>query len=869
MAGNRYPFQEVESRWQHKWHEEGLFSVGKSRKTRKFYCLEMFPYPSGAIHIGHVRNYSIGDVLARFKRMRGYNVLHPIGWDSFGLPAENAAIEKNIHPAKWTSTNIANMKNQLKRLGFSYDWTREIATYKPEYYRWNQWIFLQMLKDELAYKKRAEVNFCPQCNTVLANEQVEEGNCWRCGSVVTRKILSQWFLKISKYADELLDWLERLPHWPERVKLMQQNWIGKSSGAMVNFKFDGEDFPIFTTRPDTIYGVTFMAIAPEHPVVEKIIGEASGTGRELKAFVERIKADDRIKRESADYEKEGIFSGRWVTNPLNGEKVPLYIANFVLMEYGTGAIMGVPGHDQRDFEFAKKYDLPIRVVIQNNDRSLVAERMKEAWIEDGTNVDSGPISGLPNRRGIEEITSYIEKRGYGHKAINYRLKDWLISRQRYWGTPIPVIYCDECGIVPVPDEELPVILPEEVDFSGKENPLKTNSAFVNTVCSRCGRAAKRETDTMDTFVDSSWYFERYCSPREKSSPFKPDDTGYWMNVDQYIGGIEHAILHLLYARFFTKFLRDIGLISCDEPFERLLTQGMVTKETYYCMNDGYIYPGDVKDKDRCAHCGSKVEIGRIEKMSKSKKNVVDPDDIVKRYGADTVRLFILFASPPEKDLEWSESGVEGSFRFLNRLYHLFAGVKRLEDEERALLSGFEKEVLKSSGYSGRVREILFFTSKTIKKVTEDIEVRFHLNTAISAIMEMVNFLGGLDSKEIERSADTRLAYLYGLKTVIVLLSPFVPHITEELWHILGYRSFLLHEPWPAFNPDLAKEDIITVVIQINGKLRSRIMVPRGTPDDTLERLALENEKTKVYTRGKDIVKVIVVQGKLVNIVVNG
>jgi leucyl-tRNA synthetase len=866
LAKERYPFQEIESRWQRKWKEEGLFFVNRDRKIRKFYCLEMFPYPSGDIHIGHVRNYSIGDVLARFKRMTGYNVLHPIGWDSFGLPAENAAIEKNIHPAKWTSTNIANMKRQLKQLGFSYDWSREIATYKPEYYRWNQWIFLQMLERGLAYKKRAEVNFCPQCNTVLANEQVEDGNCWRCGSEVTQKTLSQWFLKISHYADELLDWLDRLPHWPERVKLMQQNWIGKSVGVMVNFKFDGEDFPIFTTRPDTIYGVTFMAIAPEHPLVEKII-EGAASPKELKAFVKRVKAEDRIKRESADYEKEGIFTGRWVTNPLNDEKVPLYIANFVLMEYGTGAIMAVPGHDQRDFEFARKYDLPIRVVIQNEERSLDPESMEEAWVKDGINVNSGPISDLPNRRGIEEISSYIEKKGYGHKAINYRLKDWLISRQRYWGTPIPIIYCDGCGIVPVPDEQLPVILPEDVDFSGKENPLRANSSFVNTVCPRCGNAAERETDTMDTFIDSSWYFERYCSPDEGSVPFKKDDAGYWMNVDQYIGGIEHAILHLLYARFFTKFLRDIRLISCDEPFERLLTQGMVTKETYYCLKHGYIYPSDVGEKDRCKLCGSEVEIGRIEKMSKSKKNVVDPDDIVKRYGSDTVRLFILFASPPEKDLEWSESGVDGSFRFLNRLYRLFKGIKKLGDKEIAHLNEFEKEILKSAGYSGVIRNVLFFTSKTIKKVTEDIEVRFHLNTAISAIMEMVNFLAGLDRKAIENSSDTLLAYLYSLKTVIVLLSPFVPHITEELWHNLGYKSFLLNEPWPSFNPDLAKEDIITVVIQINGKLRSRIQVPQNTSDRELEKLALENEKTKKYTKGKRIAKVIVVQGKLVNIVV--
>jgi leucyl-tRNA synthetase len=864
MAKGHYPFREIEERWQKRWEEKSVFSVTVG-KQKKFYCLEMYPYPSGRIHIGHVRNYSMGDVLARFKRMRGLNVLHPIGWDSFGLPAENAAIEKGIHPAKWTAENIQNMKRQLKRLGFSYDWQREIATYRPEYYRWNQWIFLRMLKRGLAYKRRADVNFCPTCDTVLANEQVEDGACWRCGNEVVSRTLSQWFLKITEYADELLDYLDKLPYWPERVKLMQRNWIGKSIGVMVNFNFDGEAFPIFTTRPDTMYGVTFMAIAPEHPIVDRIIADSDDPAP-LKRFVDRVKRQDRIQRASAEYEKEGISTGRMVRNPLNGEEVPLFIANFVLMEYGTGAIMAVPAHDQRDFEFAKKYNLPIRVVIQNDDGSLDPDRMTEAWVGAGKNVNSGPISGMPSTDGIDKITSYIEEKGYGNRTVNFRLKDWLISRQRYWGTPIPVVYCEGCGIVPVPEKDLPVILPEDVEFTGSDNPLKSNPSFVETSCPRCGGPARRETDTMDTFIDSSWYYERYCSPNWEETPFSPKDAGYWMNVDQYIGGIEHAILHLLYARFFTKFLRDIELTDEDEPFERLLTQGMVTKETHYCARDGYLYPEEVTKDSRCAKCGEAVEIGRIEKMSKSKKNVVDPDEIVERYGADTVRMFILFASPPERDLEWSESGVEGAFRFLNRLYRLYQGVEPLDREMAAKIEVFEQEVLSKGQFDGIAREILFITSKTIRKVTGDIEKRFHLNTAISAIMEMVNSLFSYD-REAVKEERARLCYLYGLKTVLVLLSPFVPHITEELWHSIGFGGFLIKQPWPRYNPDLAREEIITVVVQVNGKLRSRLEVPRGTEDETLERLALEDTKIKKHTRGRSVVKVIVVQGKLVNIVI--
>lgn len=866
MAMEHYPFKNIETKWQKEWEENGTFKVEKRTDIPKFYCLEMYPYPSGKIHIGHMRNYSIGDVLARYKKMKGYNVLHPIGWDSFGLPAENAAIERGIHPARWTQSNISNMKSQLKRLGYSYDWDREVATYRPEYYRWNQWIFLQMYKKGLAYKKESDVNFCPSCNTVLANEQVENGCCWRCGKEVILKSLSQWFLKITEYADELLECLDKMSGWPERVKTMQNNWIGRSTGVLVNFKFDNEDFPIFTTRPDTIYGVTFMAIAPEHPLVEKIVSEADNKV-ELAAFVEKVKKEDKVKRSSEDYEKEGMFTGKYVTNPLNNEKVPLYIANFVLLEYGTGAIMGVPGHDQRDFEFAKSYELPIKIVIQNREGALDLDTMTEAYIDDGINVDSGPITGLPNREGIEKITSYIENEGMGKRTINYRLKDWLISRQRYWGTPIPVVYCEKCGIVPVPEEDLPVILPEDVVFTESDNPLKTSENFVNTVCPVCGIKARRETDTMDTFIDSSWYFERYCSPQEDSAPFSKNNTAYWMNVDQYIGGIEHAILHLLYARFFTKFLRDIKLVNVDEPFERLLTQGMVTKETHYCKNDGYIYPTEITGNGRCSKCGEEVEIGRIEKMSKSKKNVIDPDEIVKKYGADTARLFILFASPPEKDLEWSESGVEGAFRFLNRVYRLFQSADKHFKGSIEKLDAYSKKTLSDSECAGLERDILHVTFKTIKKVGEDIDVRFHLNTAISSIMEMVNYTYTISAESIEKNENILLAYLFSLKILNILLSPFVPHISEEIWHRVGYKSNISKEPWPEYNEALTLQDNVTVVIQVNSKLRARMEVQRDTEEEVLKKTALQNERIRKYTEGKNIIKVIIVKNKLLNIVV--
>ena len=868
MPMEYYPFQEIEQRWQKEWERSGLFRVEPDESREKFYCLEMFPYPSGDIHIGHVRVYSIGDVLARFMRMKGYNVLHPIGWDSFGLPAENAAIDRGIHPAKWTSTNIENMKGQLKRLGYSYDWRREFATYRPDYYRWNQWIFLRMLEEGLAYKKEAAVNYCPDCNTVLANEQVEDGRCWRCGNEVTMRNLSQWFLKITAYADELLENLDRMSGWPDRVKIMQRNWIGRSEGVLVNFKLNGRDFPIFTTRPDTIYGVTFMAIAPEHPMVDEIIaGQTDARAGELRRFVKRIRRDDVVKRTSEDYVKEGIFTGMYVLNPLNSERVPLYIVNFVLMEYGTGAIMAVPAHDQRDFEFARKYDLPVRVVIQNPEGSLDPDSMEQSYTEDGINVESGPITGLPNREGIERIADYIEEKGLGRRTVDYRLKDWLISRQRYWGTPIPAVYCGSCGIQPVPEYQLPVILPEDAEFTGSDNPLKSSPGFLETLCPVCGEKATRETDTMDTFVGSSWYFERYCSPDEDTLPFSRRDSDYWMNVDQYIGGIEHAILHLLYARFFTKFLRDIRLTAADEPFERLLTQGMVTKETYYCKNHGYRLPAEVDRELRCSACGEKVEIGRMEKMSKSKKNVIDPDEIIARYGADTARLFILFASPPERDLEWSESGVEGAFRFLNRVYRLFDSAGSLFKGWHERLDTYERDIATGPKRSGTEGEILYVIHKTVRKVSEDIGKRFHFNTAIASIMEMVNFYYGLEPERLMENESGFLAYLSGLKHLLLILHPFVPHIAEELWHRSGFEGFLLQQPWPCWVDAYTRQDVVTIIVQVNGKLRSRFEAPRNAEDAVLRARALEDERIRDYTDGKNIIKTIVIANKLVNIVV--
>lgn len=822
-----YDFRSIEAKWQKYWEENKVFKCDKDSSKKKYYVLEMFPYPSGALHMGHLRNYAIGDVVARFLRMNGYNVLHPMGWDAFGLPAENAALKSGVHPHDWTWRNINHMRKQLKEMGASYDWDREVATCSPEYYKWTQWLFLLFFKNGLAYKKEAPVNWCPSCKTVLANEQVEGGRCWRCDSLVQKRKLNQWFLKITAYAEELLNSLDELEGWPEKVKIMQRNWIGKSWGVETFFEIEELNIKIsiFTTRIDTIYGATFVALAPEHPLVDELV-KASPKGDEIRAFVEEAMRESEIDREALGRPKKGIFTGFYAKNPFNGEKVPVWIADYVLMEYGTGAIMGVPAHDQRDFEFAKQYGLPIRVVIKPIDGDL-PDDLKEAYEGDGLMVNSGPWSGLPNREGIERMADWLKERGLGDKKVNYRLRDWLISRQRYWGAPIPVVYCDNCGIVPVPEEELPVILPLDVNvLEGGATPLPYHERFVNTRCPKCNGPAKRETDTMDTFICSSWYYLRFTSPWTDKAPFEKEDVDYWMPVDQYIGGVEHAILHLLYSRFFTKFLADQGLVKFREPFTRLLTQGMVIK-------DG-------------------------AKMSKSLGNVVDPDEIMKRFGADTARLFILFASPPEKDLEWSDRGVEGCHRFLHRVWRLVN--ERIEDLKR-----LPNETIPISKISDkRGRELKRKIHKTIQKVTEDIRDRFHFNTAISALMELSNELG---SFEIRSEEDLRL-FKEGVESLIVMLYPFTPHICEELWQRLGHGEILAYHPWLSPERDALEEEEVNIVIQIDGKTRGSLKISASLNEEEIKRVVLESDVVKRRIQGKEIQRVVVVPGKLVSIVTN-
>ena len=856
----RYDHKAIEEKWQRVWEGKKAFSTKKGGD--KYYVLEMFPYPSGRIHMGHVRNYSIGDVLARFLMMKGKNVLHPMGWDSFGLPAENAAIQHGIHPARWTHENIANMKKQLKRMGLSYDWEREVTTCMPDYYRWNQWIFLKLYEKGLAYKRRSSVNWCPECSTVLANEQVEGGLCWRCDTKVESKELEQWFLKITAYADELLDYTYQLPGWPEKVLIMQRNWIGRSTGVEVDFRIDGtnEALRIFTTRPDTIYGVTFMTMAPEHPLMEKITPEERL--KDVRAFREKVRAE-KAKRKVEELQKEGVFTGAYAINPLTGTKVPIYAANFVLMEYGTGAVMAVPAHDQRDFEFAKAYNIPVKPVIYPPGAALDGKTMKEAYVEEGVMADSGPFTGMRSTEAVPEIIGHMEKKGLGKKTVNYKLRDWGISRQRYWGCPIPVIYCPSCGVVPVPYEDLPVILPEDVSFTGKGlSPLSEAKGFVKAKCPKCKGEARRETDTMDTFVDSSWYFLRYCSPAEGNAPFKDSDASYWMPVDQYIGGVEHAVMHLLYARFFTKALRDLGLHSFDEPFRNLLTQGMVCKEIIKCPEDGYLFPEEARE-GRCAQCGKPVQAGAVEKMSKSKKNIVDPDSIIEEYGADTTRLFSLFASPPEKDLDWSEEGVEGSYRFLSRVW-------RLVNENTGLWDGvppYDAENDGSLNNRPELKDLHYFTHRTIKRVTEDIEGRFHFNTAISAIMELVNALYQFREKAPEGNALSRKVFREAVEAVIALLSPFAPHITEELWGNIGKDVPLYMSGWPSYSAaSLVKEEVM-LVIQINGKVRSKVTVPAGSSEEDVREAVERDGKVVEWMKGKTVKKFVYVPDKIVNMVV--
>jgi leucyl-tRNA synthetase len=860
----RYNPGEIEPKWQRLWEEQRLFTVTEEARKAKYYVLEMFPYPSGRIHMGHVRNYTIGDVVARYKTMRGFNVLHPMGWDAFGMPAENAAIKAKTHPATWTYSNIAQMKGQLKRMGFSYDWERELATCDVSYYRWEQLMFLKMYERGLAYRRKAYVNWCPSCRTVLANEQVEAGLCWRCSHTVEQQEMEQWFFKITDYADELLDWCDRLSGWPERVLAMQRNWIGKSYGALIRFALEegGGEIEVFTTRQDTVFGATFMSLAVEHPLVLDLCAGKSQESA-VREFVDRTKRVLRSDRTSESLEKEGMFIGAYCRNPMTNERMPIYAANFVLMEYGTGAVMAVPAHDQRDFEFARKYGLPVKVVVNPPGDALAADAMDTAYEADGIVVNSRQFSGMGSVEARQAIAAYLEKKGMGRATVTYRLRDWLISRQRYWGAPIPMTYCDHCGIVPVPEDQLPVVLPLEASLTPSGGtPLPILKEFVETTCARCGGPARREVDTMDTFVESSWYFLRYCCPDYQEGPLDRGRVDYWMSVEQYIGGIEHAVLHLLYSRFFTKVLRDMGMVSQDEPFTNLLTQGMVCKETLRCAAHGWLGLEDVVEEQvevyRCRKCGEVAEVGRKEKMSKSKLNVVDPGDLVDRYGADTVRLFCLFASPPEKDLEWSDRGVDGCYRFLQRLW-------RLVYEERERLRGTNPYPGDGS-LDGQVRGVHRKVHQTIKKVTEDIEQRFHFNTAISAVMELVNAVYQMRSDGgcgPEALPVLRLA----IETAIVLISPMVPHIADEMWQAFGHRESVIREPWPRWDEEAAAEERLLIVVQVNGKLRSRVYVAPDASQREIEEAVLADERIRAFLGERSPRKVIVVPGRLVNVVV--
>ena len=861
----RYHPREIEEKWQKIWDNQKFFKVTEDPKKEKYYLLEMFPYPSGKIHMGHVRNYSIGDVVARYKKMRGFNVLHPMAWDAFGMPAENAAIEHGVHPAKWTYENIDYMRNQLKRMGFSYDWDREFATCDVSYYKWEQLFFVKMYEKGLAYKKRSFVNWCEICKTVLANEQVmSDGTCWRGHADdpgVTQRELDQWFFKITEYAEDLLEWCDKLPGWPERVLTMQRNWIGKSIGAEIHFPFENsnEVIKVFTTRQDTVFGATFMSLAPEHPLAIRL---SKGTPEEqaVREFVERMRRQDKIKRTAETTEKEGVFTGAYCLNPVTKAKMPIFVANFVLMEYGTGAVMAVPTHDQRDFEFAKKFGLPLIVVVQPEGRTLDPDTMTEAYEGEGVLVNSGPFNGVDSLKARERIARYLEERGLGGSRVSYRLRDWGISRQRYWGAPIPIIYCDRCGTVPVPEKDLPVVLPFNVEITGTgESPLAGLKEFAETRCPKCGGLGRRERDTMDTFVESSWYFDRFASPDYDKGPLDKKRVDYWMPVDQYIGGIEHAILHLLYSRFFTRVLKEMGYVSVEEPFTNLLTQGMVCKEVYECPKDGYLFPDEVEGQGEtliCRKCGGQISIGRLEKMSKSKRNVVDPEYLIEKYGADTARMFCLFASPPEKDLDWSDQGVEGSARFLNRVWRLVYEQERHLQDVKPLPIG---TALEEDQKSLRQK-----THKTIKKVTEDIE-RFHFNTAISAIMELVNeiYVSGVKDKADDISKGV---VCEAIGSVVVLLSPFVPHFAEELWAALGNRTSIVKAEWPDYDPEAVLEDEILIVIQINGKLRDRMTIPASYGQDEVKAWALKSERIRKLVEGKEIKRVILVPKKLVNIV---
>ena len=891
-----YKPSEIEKKWQEKWQEKNVFkSENKVEGKQNYYTLEMFAYPSGKLHVGHLRNYAIGDAIARYKKMKGFNVLHPFGWDSFGLPAENAAIDNGAHPGQWTKANIDNMRRQLKLMGLSYDWDREISTYTPEYYKWNQLFFIEMYKKGLVYKKRSYVNWCPDCNTVLANEQVEDGKCWRHSKTdVIQKELSQWYLKITEYAEELLQGHEELKgHWPDKVLAMQKNWIGKSTGSEINFvldyKFDSNSqdkesnlnignngeviIPVFTTRADTLFGVTYAVIAPEHPIVEEIILKENPS---LKDSVDKMINEDKINRTAEDKEKEGMFTGLYVINPVNNEKVPLWIGNYVLMDYGTGAVMAVPAHDERDFFFAKKYNLPIRIVINpvnkdGNPEKIVVEEMEGAYTLNGILVNSDEFDGIKNTEAKIKITEKLEKEGKGKKTVNYRLHDWLISRQRYWGTPIPVIYDEDGNIHLEEKENLPVKLPTDIEFSGKGNPLETSEEFKNVTLPN-GKKGRRETDTMDTFVDSSWYYLRYLDSHNAEKPFEKENADSWTPVDQYIGGIEHAVMHLLYARFFHKALRDMGLVETNEPFKRLLTQGMVLGPSYYSQNERKFYfPKDVEIKDTKAFSKSTGEelTVKVEKMSKSKNNGVDPEEIVKEYGADPARVFTLFAAPPEKELEWNVNGLAGAYRFINRLFLIISDSFEFADKNAGKEDNYGIDLSKRSEKDEEIQKKLH---QTVKKVTESIEDDFHFNTAIAAVMELLNDMTTYKQEVIDKndvSTESKKIWKEVLDKVILLIAPFAPHIADELWEIIGNTTFTFEEEWPTFEEELTKEHKMNLVVQINGKIRETIPAKIGLPKEKYEKLAFDSEKIKKAIEGKEIVKVIVVPNKLVNIVVKG
>ena len=888
-----YNPNEIEKKWQDKWAEKDVFkSENKADGKENYYVLEMFAYPSGKLHVGHLRNYAIGDAIARYKKMKGFNVLHPFGWDSFGLPAENAAIDHGAHPGKWTKANIDNMRRQLKLMGLSYDWDRELSTYTPEYYKWNQKFFIEMYKKGLVYKKKSFVNWCPDCNTVLANEQVEDGKCWRHSKTdVIQKELSQWYFKITDYAEELLTGHEELRgHWPEQVLTMQKNWIGKSIGSEVDFildyKFENNGhthlklndkgevvISVFTTRPDTLYGVTYATVAPEHPLVEEVILKENPGIREK---VEAMRNEDKIARTAEDKEKEGVFSGLYVINPVNGEKVQLWVANYVLMDYGTGAVMAVPAHDERDFQFAKKYNLDLKIVVNPVDKNgnleeVSVEKLENALTVPGVLVNSEEFNGLNSNEAKEKITEKLEKIGFGKKTVNYRLHDWLISRQRYWGTPIPVIYDEDGNIYLEEEENLPVKLPTDIEFNGKGNPLETSEEFKDVILPN-GKKGRRETDTMDTFVDSSWYYLRYLDSHNADKPFEKADADAWTPVNQYIGGIEHAVMHLLYARFFHKSLRDLGYVDTNEPFKKLLTQGMVLGPSFYSQNERrYLFPREAEFKDGKAFSIETGEelVTKVEKMSKSKNNGVDPEEIVKEYGADSSRVFTLFAAPPEKELEWNMNGLAGAYRFINRLYLLVSGTAEFSDHNAKSENHYGVELKNRNQKDEEIQKKLH---QTVKKVTESIEDDFHFNTAIAAVMELLNDMATYKQEVIDKdniSSESKKIWREVLEKTILLIAPFAPHVADELWAYLGNKTFTFEEEWPKYDEELTKDHTFNLVIQVNGKVRDMVSAQIGISKDDAEKLAFESEKAKKFIDGKEVVKVIVVPNKLVNVVVKG